>query len=189
MAFLSYCHRTLYFLSGAIKLNQKLPLNNDNKITLFKIYWPHNKSPFIIYSPHLKLASQSSDKDTSQTLFSSVQSFLAQHWWQSSQERGNISAQGHSFVPGHKLRGEQVLTHGPNHLSLSLPHKKRWSRPAAFTAWQHGHGKLCFKKGHSSFHCHLCEQSAPGCKPEGSEQQREGGQPSCHVSHRSRLSR
>lgn len=146
MAFLSYCHPTLYFLSGAIKLNQKLPLNNDNKITLFKIYWPHNKCPFIIYSPHLKLASQRSDKDDSLTLFSSVQSFLARHWRQSSQERGDISAQGHSFVPGHKLWGEQVLTHGPNHLSLSLPHKKRWSRPAAFTAWQHGHGKLCFKR-------------------------------------------
>lgn len=130
MAFLSYCHPTLYFLSGAIKLNQKLPLNNDNKITLFKIYWPHNKCPFIIYFPHLKLASQRSDKDDSLTPFSSVQSFLARHWWQSSQERGNISAQGHSFVPGHKLWGEQVLTHGPNHLSpFFTPQKKDGAVP------------------------------------------------------------
>lgn len=28
--------------------------------------------------------------------------------------------QGHSFVPGHKLRGEQVLAHGPNQLPLSF---------------------------------------------------------------------
>lgn len=129
MRFLSYCHPTIYFLSWAVKLNHKLPLNHDNKISLFKTYWPHNKCPFIIYTPHLKLASQRSDKDGSQTLFSSVQSFLAQHRWQSSQERGNIAAQGPSFVPGHKLRGEQVLAHGPNHLSLSSPPEKDGAVP------------------------------------------------------------
>lgn len=178
--------------TGAVKLNQTLPLNNDNKITVVEIYWPHIQRPFIIYSRSLKLAWQRSDKVHSQTLFH------ASHLFQLSTD-GKVHRNEATFQSrGSRLSGWTWTVGGLSRssptdhpiISLSFPSQnKDWSRPAAFTAWQHGHGKLCFRRDIRLSIVAPANKSAPGCKKWGVPAAENRGQPCCHVSHSSRFSR